>query len=100
MVSFSELGNSSDVNGSCIVILNLFTICCVRSFTLCSTLGNQQIFLQVDSMAAKGKYNSFTFALDRLTDEQAQSKWLSLKTAIGQIQQGNASKLRYEDLYR
>ena len=48
----------------------------------------------------KTKYNSFAFANAGLSDDQAKTIWSSLKKAIEEIQQGNASKLRFEELYR
>jgi hypothetical protein len=48
---------------------------------------------------SKGKA-SFAFANQGLSDEQARSIWAALKKAIEEIQNGNASKLRFEELYR
>lgn len=48
----------------------------------------------------KTKVNTFAFANAGLSDDQAKSIWASLKKAIEEIQQGNASKLRFEELYR
>jgi hypothetical protein len=43
---------------------------------------------------------SFAFANQGLSHEQASSIWAALKKAIEEIQNGNASKLRFEELYR
>lgn len=46
------------------------------------------------------KVSSFAFANAGLSDDQAKSIWAALKKAIEEIQNGNASKLRFEELYR
>jgi hypothetical protein len=50
--------------------------------------------------ALKKPVNSFSFANAGLSEDQAKSIWEALKKAIEEIQNGNASKLRFEELYR
>lgn len=50
---------------------------------------------------SKGKINSNNFfASTDLSDDQARSIWLDIKKAVEEIQNGNSSKLRYEEQYR
>jgi len=48
----------------------------------------------------KTKVSSFAFANAGLSEDQAKTIWAALKKAIEEIQNGNASKLRFEELYR
>eukprot|EP00474_Spongospora_subterranea_P009663 CRZ10121.1 hypothetical protein [Spongospora subterranea] len=52
-------------------------------------------------MAATGSQgNAFVFTNSDMPLEQAQNVWTGLRKGINQIQEGNASSLRYEELYR
>lgn len=44
--------------------------------------------------------SGFAFASSSLSSEQAKNIWDALKKAVEEIQNGNASKLRFEELYR
>jgi len=48
----------------------------------------------------KPKPGSFAFGNAGLSEDQAQNIWQALKKAIEEIQNGNASQLRFEELYR
>lgn len=50
--------------------------------------------------AGKGGVASFAFANTGLSEDQATAIWQMLRKAIEEIQNGNASKLRFEELYR
>eukprot|EP00455_Lapot_gusevi_P049191 TRINITY_DN692_c0_g1_i20.p1 TRINITY_DN692_c0_g1~~TRINITY_DN692_c0_g1_i20.p1 ORF type:complete len:693 (+),score=118.21 TRINITY_DN692_c0_g1_i20:75-2153(+) len=44
--------------------------------------------------------NQFVFSSTGMSAEQAQATWLNLRRAITEIQNNNASRLRFEELYR
>lgn len=68
---------------------------------LCVVCGYLSPSLSAHTRTHNSQTSSFQFAnAVRLSREQAEGIWDALRKAIEEIQEGNASKLRFEELYR